>query len=324
MELDVGSSALATKWWKALLSCLKTNRVLEKTFLVVGVPRSERSWDALLLDLRRNLEILGMGLPKGSDLNRDKLNELHHEFEIRIGQVWNPGARYLSSNHLARHAIRQINHLVHEAEALREFETQRVPKPAVLASFYGAPRGFLEGDDFREFSLETRFGDVFLHYCQLGKTHLEAFNDRDDHIDVSNINGLRYYTGEFDLYLRPEMASDAFKLMRESFDNWLRQRGFDPKDPKLALGHAKIAELSKKTRTLIPDSKTALELLAAQSDLFRISCFENGNLLREREYRYSVAQCDRLVLGISQDSPVKQFLFDWGRRWPWLEQKLLG
>lgn len=323
LELDLISSPLATKWWFALRKCLDTYLALEKSFLLVGVPRADRTWDDIHLDLRRNLKLLGLALDPHRELDRDKLNELHHEFEVRIGQVWNPNPSYLKADFITRHAIRQINHLVHEAEALADLKSSGTPKPAVLAAFFGAPRTLLTNSDLAEFQLQTSFGDVFLHYCQLGKTHLEAFNDNDTHIADENINGLRYFTGEFDIYFRPSSSKQEINLLKNRLSSWLRNQRLDPHDPRLAIGHALVARLSERSKERIPNPKTAIDCFAKQPDLFRIECTEDGAVVSRRDYRYSIAQCDQLILGISQDSPVKRVLFNWGRRWQILEQALL-
>lgn len=309
LTLDVLDHIVAQKWWLAFKACLRERRLVEKNFLLLGARRPTRTLEDIHTDLRRVLRQLSFQGADPAVLDRTTLNLLHHEFEVRIGQVWNPNPNYLRSDHVTRHAIRQINHLVHEAEALLERQQSETPKPSLLVSFFGCRRFPLTREDLGFFDLKHDFGDAFLHYCQLGKTHLEAFVDGDSHIQPDNINGLRYYTGEFDIFLRPGVSPDDVARTHSRLRDWLRAQGLDPSDPRLALGHLKVARLNDSSLQLMPDSFAAERLLATQPDLFRIEAHEHGRRVQSLSLDYDLEESETLSLGLSQNSPLRRFFF---------------
>ena len=52
-----------------------------------------------------------------------------------------------------------------------------------------------EPEDYTHFSLKLDFGDMYLHYAELGKQILDVFNVKDEHVTEENIRPLKYIYG---------------------------------------------------------------------------------------------------------------------------------
>lgn len=183
------------------------------------------------------------------------LNEIHHHFEILSGPVWDRSNIFQSLDLEGHFCLRQINNLCHELESLsRNLEkkskkiNQYLPHHIMTFSLLKSPRFNLDAKDYDFFSLSRNFGQMYLHYCQTGKTWWEAYIDDDDIVDDPGISGLRYYSAEFDVDLGPLIPESMFKSgyydeNQHYFFEWLKEKGQDPADKKLALGRLVFGNL---------------------------------------------------------------------------------
>ena len=153
--------------------------------------------------------------------------------------------------------------------------------PSQINTWLNAPRKNLADQDY-DFFLANKFdrecGGVYLHWAQIGKTHIEVFRDEDgaDVNDVicSAINSLKYYTGEFDIEWGTdvtEQKSPWHKKEQQEFFAWLEKNGFDIDDPKLALGFIKIGQCNLKKSFGTTDPQKIWALLAGHLDVYKIS-----------------------------------------------------
>jgi hypothetical protein len=209
---------------------------------------------------------LPMGLcPDGDDMKKPGLrlkhescNLLHRYFEDLQGTAWKLSEYYKQADFDTKYAIRQLNNLCHEIESWVQSYRKSVVdpdwiRPAQITTFLNAPRYHLHDEDFDQF-LSNRYrrelGGVYLHWSQVGKTLYEVFRDEDgsklDEATCSAINHQRYYSGEFDVEWGRTIDEDTFAFKKqemEEFRAWLELNGFDWKNPKLALGYAKIGQV---------------------------------------------------------------------------------
>jgi hypothetical protein len=209
---------------------------------------------------------LPMGLcPDGDDMSKPGLrlkhescNLLHRYFEDLQGTAWKLSECYKQADFNTKYAIRQLNNLCHEIESWVQSYRKSVVdpdwiRPAQITTFLNAPRYHLHDEDFDQF-LSNRYrrelGGVYLHWSQVGKTLYEVFRDEDgsklDEATCSAINHQRYYSGEFDVEWGRTIDEDTFAFKKqemEEFRAWLELNGFDWKNPKLALGYAKIGQV---------------------------------------------------------------------------------
>jgi len=180
------------------------------------------------------------------------LNQLHNHFERLQGTVGELSSYYRAADHETKYAIRQLNIICHEIESLilsqrKLASTPEWVRPSQITTFLHAERYELKDEHREAFvtnSYDRKFGHVYMHWAQIGKTLMEVFRDEGapELTDTvcEAITNLEYYSGEFDV----EWAKDVTrankypwieKLVGE-FTAWLVENGLDPQDPKLSLG----------------------------------------------------------------------------------------
>lgn len=255
LEIDPADNQLGYMWFNALQHNLKseTNNA-EKNHMLYGWAKEttlhnhpgirdykvlcdEMNWSIKQINKEMNTRhgypIIKMDFNKklldDPNLFRDAANEIHHHFELLIGQVWNPSQWWKKDiSEVTRNAIRTINNVVHQMEALfaknqamffslNNVDTRNQTRDSDLVRF---PLG--QGC-YKYFKDEIEPGMITDYYCQLGKRHVEAYLDNDDHIDRTNVSGTRYVTGEFIISI---YGSKKIKGFRQ----WLINNDFDPDD----------------------------------------------------------------------------------------------
>lgn len=263
--------SLAQRWARMLAERLLRKATLEKNFLFHGWAK-KRDLSFLCGELNLNIKNINnyfvFRLPgfkyKINDLfdpmtvDQSALNAIHRHFENLKGPSWNTSRFFIVATPKIKNSIRALNNLCHETENyLRSEELRKkgMCHSFLLAGFCPMVKVPLEDTDYDYFSMDSNFGDVKLHYAQIGKTHLEAYFDQDSAVGDEGISGLRYLSGEFDIFFSERVDSSQFI---KPFYNWLVKNGFDPKDKKLALGYIYVARLDRKN---FP-GKTNFEILS--------------------------------------------------------------
>ena len=187
------------------------------------------------------------------------LNQLHNHFERLQGTVDKLSPYYRVADHETKYAIRQLNIICHEMESLilsqrKLASTPEWVRPSQITTFLHAERYELKDEHREAFitnSYDRKFGHVYMHWAQIGKTLMEVFRDEGapELTDTvcEAITSLEYYSGEFDV----EWAKDVprankypwiEKLVNE-FTAWLVENGLDPQDPKLSLGYLPLGHI---------------------------------------------------------------------------------
>ena len=132
-------------------------------------------------------------------------------------------------------------------------------------------------DEFLDNKFDRVCGGLYLHWAQVGKTHIEVFRDEDgadvDEVVCSTINSLKYYTGEFDIGWAKDIteANAPWHLEEQKqFYQWLSRNGFDPRDKKLANGFIKIGQCNLQKSFGSNDPQEIWKQLAQYLDIYKI------------------------------------------------------
>ena len=225
-------------------------------------------------------EALGLKLKHGI------MNQLHNHFEVLEGTVENPSPYGQVAPPRVRNAIRQLNNICHELESLvLSQRKQRVApewvRPSQITTFLNATRYDLTDEHRQGFlanGYDRKFGHVYMHWTQIGKTLMEVFRDEGapDLTDTvcEAITHLQYYSGEFDV----EWARDVVRNRdcpwhdREQllFENWLLKNGLDPRDPKLSLGYLPIGRVDLEKSFGTTDMFEIWNIMGDHLDIVRI------------------------------------------------------
>jgi hypothetical protein len=175
------------------------------------------------------------------------------------GTVDNLSEYYKCADHDTKYAIRQLNIICHEAESLilsqRKVKTNpEWIRPSQIMTFLHVTRYDLKDEHRQGFinnKYDRRFGHVYMHWTQIGKTLFEVWRDEDtpnlDNTVCDAITHLQCYSGEFDIEWGKDVISDGSCPWHDDeqlkFKQWLINNNLDPNDPKLSLGYLPIGEI---------------------------------------------------------------------------------
>lgn len=248
LEIIPNNTPISIKWQNLLSELLdNSDLIYQKNFSILGNITDYRSRQDIINDLLRAIEILkdcNYSISEDfsslvTQYDQELLNCLHKHFENMHGQIWNPSEHLLRSTGEQSYAISMLNFCCHELEAYYDSLNKGNINPNIY--FYYNVLGATRRDeitleDKKNFITKMTPGMVYLHYAQTGKTHYEAYLDQDDDVSLSNISEHRLISGEFCVYFGP-----GYELPQDTkFLNWLESKGFDPKDPSLALGYCPV------------------------------------------------------------------------------------
>ncbi len=262
-EWRVLDTSLANRWLKEMIDGLKDpKRIREQQFFGWAIRPSDQAKRAAKLnaaidkinnfygDRYQIQERAFLGMPQ------DVLNQLHHHFELLIGQVWRP-SELISDIPLEVHlAVRDLNELVHEYEFSERARFYLEMGERVVGGFHCQLAPYVHKEltleDLRSFTYDNEPGNISTNYCQLGKTWTEVCIDNDHHIHKENIAPLRYYTAAFICNFHWHTPTKSKQLLDQvhSFISEKKSKfgwDVDPNDPRNALGHAHYAELNRES-----------------------------------------------------------------------------
>jgi len=222
----------------------------------------------------------------GLDVKHEAMNRLHNYFEQLQGTVEHPSLYYKYADYETKYAIRQLNNLCHEMENLILSQRKLVtaPKwqrPSQITTFFGAERLTLTDEHRQGFisnGYDRRFGHVYMHWCQIGKTLFEVFHDEGapDLTDsvCEAITHLQYYSGEFDIEWAMDVVSGGaypwHDQIQSEFKQWLIKNNLDPNDPKLSLGYLPIGEVDMIRSFGTDDPFKVWDMMSTHLDIFAI------------------------------------------------------
>ena len=232
----------------------------------------------------------------GLRIKHEVMNLLHNHFERLQGTVWEPSPYYHHADQRVKHAIRNLNLICHDMESLILSQRKLIKdpdwvRPSQITSFLNVPRHDLK-DSHREGFLngfDKRFGEVYMHWTQVGKTLMEVYHDEgapdlnvgDDPTDISvgagstceAINALRFYSGEFDIEWAKEVTYAEAPWHKEHIDgfyDWLARNGVDHTNPKLSLGYLPMAKVDIAGSFGTEDMHQVWKILGDHLDIYKI------------------------------------------------------
>ena len=222
----------------------------------------------------------------GLDIKHGVMNRLHNYFEHLQGTVEHLSPYYKLADYETKYAIRQLNIICHEIEnlVLSQRKLVTAPKwqrPSQITTFLHADRYPLEDEHRQGFvnnGYDRRFGHVYMHWAQIGKTLFEVFRDEHapklDKTTCDAITQLQYYSGEFDIEWSMDVTYGGtypwHDQEQDQFKSWLVENGLDPLDPKLSLGYLPIGEIDFQASFGTNDPYTVWDKLSDHLDIYAI------------------------------------------------------
>ena len=235
----------------------------------------------------------------GGRLVHHMFNMLHRHFEELQGQAGKMSPYYTRATTEIRWHIRQLNLLCHEFESrtLNWRKGKYAPEWCQynqLFCFLNTPTFNLDPEtDFSAFGMDTlvrRQGDVMLGINKsVGKSHWEVFTDEGD-VGLDDLTTIALISqwqgsGDFDISWSQSSEMETWdKKNRDNFIKWLTDRGFDPEDPSLTLGHPRIATVNLAKGFGTTDYSVVQSILKEHLDVYKI---KTGDAEVTLDYRWS-------------------------------------
>ena len=334
--INVNDTPMGDRWYAALQDIIRQNKYLEKNFCFLGFPDSARDLDFICQELNwaKNQinsffdpdeyviadEWTSDTLRIGLTPDQEVMNTLHNHFEHLQGTVWGLSEYYKKADYETKFAIRQLNNLCHEAESLmlsqrKVSEAPEWVRPSQITTFLNAQRIDFPDDlkqAYSEFSYDRKFGEVYLHWTQIGKTLFEVYRDEKG-VDIDNatcdaITHLRYYSGEFDIEWAQDVINNGphpwYTKEMAGFRAWLEKNNFSPDDPQYNFGYHPVGQVAMKESFGTSDFQQVWPILSKYLDIYSISA---GDAIAVYDYtwtdpNYYQQQIERLKPGYDYSS----------------------
>ena len=302
--IDVYEHEMAQRWFVALQDLLRQKKYLEKNFCFLGFPDSPRDLEYICKELNwavgqinsffsSEYHIAELFYPftiRDSvtfNVNQDLMNQLHNHFEILQGTAWALSEFYKKADYATKFAIRQLNNLCHEAESLMLSQRKRLThpewiRPSQITTFLNCPR--LEfpvhcKTVFKETNYNRKFGEVYLHWTQIGKTLFEVYRDEKgvdiDQATCDAITHLRYYSGEFDIEWAKSITFTGENPWHirdiAGFKEWLVRNNFDLNNTEYNFGYHPIGQVNLKSAFGTDIFEEVCPILSNYLDIYKIT-----------------------------------------------------
>lgn len=217
-------------------------------------------------------------------LKHDIMNRLHNHFEVLQGTVEKLSPYYKHANDKTKWAIRQLNLLCHEIESLclsqrkKAFDPDWI-RPSQITTWLSAPRYDLTTTDRELFyvnQFNRKFGGVYMHWCQIGKTLYEVWRDEGapsiDKTTCEAITQLKYYSGEFDIEWGRSITRD-YEWHTDhvyAFETWLRINGYEVDYAGLSLGYLPLGEVDLRSSFNSDNFANIIDKMGDYLDIYKV------------------------------------------------------
>ena len=315
--IEVYNDPMADCWYRALQDLLRRNQYLEKNFCFLGFPNSARNLDFICRELnwardqinnffkgkyhvRETYEPNLLRDPDTLAPNQPAMNLLHNHFEHLQGTVWQLSDYYRQADYTTKFAIRQLNNLCHEAESLilSQRKQSRQPewvRPSQITTFLNAPRIPFPNEyktTFDETRYDRRFGEVYLHWTQIGKTLYEVYRDERgvdvDHATCDAVTHLRYYSGEFDIEWAQDVVFNGPHPWHTKemlgFRSWLERNRFNPDNPEYNFGYHPVGQVDLVGSFGTDNFQEVWPILSKYLDIYKITA---GDVTATYDYTWT-------------------------------------
>jgi len=244
------TSSTAKKWYQELTEQLRRNSNLKENNRLYHFPNDFWSLENIVKELKKRADIINeykFYIPESEQINttinQPLLNLLHKYFEEMRGGILSPGEYYTTAPLNIKRAIEDYNVLIHRTEdKLNAVKA----KPRMVLTFNEKQRHELADEDYDNFSLDIKFGEVYVNYCEVGKPLWDVFKDRDQIVGDQNIRPLKWYSADMMIYFMDATYKNKINEFWRWWDTqseFLSELGFIKYDKHLSIGHIPVARL---------------------------------------------------------------------------------
>lgn len=237
LVFNVHDTTIAKKWANEV----SNNYALDEIDRFQAWPGSEKNISYYVALLEKQIDIVNLYKPGtiifDQMLNQDTLNYLHRFFEELRGPIEIGTYFYNTAPNDVQQAISKFNVLIHETEHL----IRNNDAPTIVGTFKNRPRMSLDSNDYNYFTIKWKYGEVYINYCEVGKTLLDVFKDQDAHVGHNNIRPQQHYSADFMIKFGIDIPNEVHEARIKQFKEWylLQPYSFD----ELSLGMIPVASL---------------------------------------------------------------------------------
>jgi hypothetical protein len=166
--------------------------------------------------------------------NEELLNEVHNYFPMMSGPAHRTSPYMYVATPEVRSYICRLNLAIHELQTSLANDESNVESIHLNLSWQVTPTTLDDLDNsFNElFSKTIEYGDVYLGYPQVGKTHMEAFFENDEALDEEHVEPIKKLSGDFLIHLSNPIGEATVN----EFNNWLISKGLPIDSPENRYG----------------------------------------------------------------------------------------
>jgi hypothetical protein len=210
-------------------------------------------------------------------VNQNSFNILHKYFEETRGPIEDPPEFYKNAPHDVQEAINRFNIMIHEFESLEfnQSKNNTHPESRVIVTFNNRIRYELEDEDYDHFTFKWTFGDVYINYCEVGKTVIDVIKDNDTIVGASNIRPLRYYSADLQVKFSPTVDDVEYNRRKQIIKNkYIEKKDFFESlglfyDKKLSLGLIPVAKLNRENSGFM--NMTDFEIISSLGEFYTVN-----------------------------------------------------
>lgn len=255
LYFDIFETNIAQKW---AIEVGKNYSIYENDRFV-NWPNNKKDKNYYVNELNKQMQIVDEYAPNIipffltlDQINQNSFNILHKFFEDTRGPIENPPEFYKNAPYEVQKAVNRFNIMIHEFESYMSSELLNDPhfKSRLVVTFNNRVRYKLVDEDYIHFTMKCIFGNIYINYCEVGKTILDVILDKDTHVGTSNIRPQRHYSADFQVRFTPTISDkendrkiEWFKLEYNNKKDFFESLGF-PYDNKLSLGRIPVASLN--------------------------------------------------------------------------------
>jgi hypothetical protein len=164
------------------------------------------------------------------------LNYLHKFFEDLRGDVDHGTVWFHSAPKYVQTALEKYNILIHQLESAIRTKNKH---PTLVVTFKNILRLTLSKDDIKNFTYRWKSGTVYINYCHVGKTVLDAFTDQDN--TTQAVRPQTHYSADFIIKFGPSTNLILYFLRSIIINVWATYKNF--KFDNLNIGLIPVADI---------------------------------------------------------------------------------
>ncbi len=261
LDFDLYQNDFVQRWKNDLSRCLRQKKQIRDGGFFYG--SSLYSSEELIKIMTSSIECVHRRTDeriKGAsfeDIDQNFLNALHKEFErvSAIKKYW-PGGDYDDVDK----ALIDLNAAIHQYEVLiQNKDTAPSPYFSFDVNFSNTRKRKLLDDDFKYFTPDVKFGEVYLDYATVGVPVLNAYLTREVQFPVPQREFKPDFRVSFDYSRTFDEIPELRKWVREKY-NW------DPDHPKLAVGAIPLGLLTRSDLSV----EDAFSLVSSYRNILRV------------------------------------------------------